>query len=425
MRDRLAFYWNRIRERLWFKPLLVSVLSVAGAFLANAADTFGLDDRLPQVDAETNDSLLTIMASSMLVIATFAVASMVSAYASASSTATPRAFPLIVADDASQNALSSFIGAFIFSLVALIAVKNNYYGDDGQFVLFSLTLLVFAWVVLTFVRWVDRIARLGRIGNVIDRVEAAAARSLERRRRQPTLRGREQTGDPAGEPVCAERVGYVQHVAVERLQEVAARADCRVAVTALPGTFATPDRPLFFLAGEADADARSALRSAFRIDDERVFDEDPRFGLIVLSEIAARALSPAVNDPGTAISIIGTFVRLFEDWVRPGDGDHARSNGTTDGKEDGEACDRVSVPRLAVTDMFDDAFTAVARDGAGTIEVQVRLQKAFRALAAMGDPALAAAARQHSQRALAHAEQCLAIEDEIAIVRKLALAGGD
>jgi uncharacterized membrane protein len=43
----------------------------------------------------------------------------------------------------------------------------------------------------------------------------------------------------------------------------------------------------------------------------RYFEEDPRFGLITLSEIASRALSPAVNDPGTAIQIISSHIRLF------------------------------------------------------------------------------------------------------------------
>jgi uncharacterized membrane protein len=54
----------------------------------------------------------------------------------------------------------------------------------------------------------------------------------------------------------------------------------------------------------------------------RYFHEDPRFGLITLSEIASRALSPAVND-GTAIQIISSHVRLFSLW-ETGDGKRKR-----------------------------------------------------------------------------------------------------
>ncbi|WP_143751180.1 DUF2254 family protein [Marinobacter sp. LV10MA510-1] len=86
--DRLRFFFSRIKERLWVKPLVLGVLSVGGTFLAKLADDAGLSGVLPDVTLESVESLLSIMASSMLVIATFAVGSMVAAYASASAGAT-------------------------------------------------------------------------------------------------------------------------------------------------------------------------------------------------------------------------------------------------------------------------------------------------------------------------------------------------
>ena len=76
---RIAFLIHRIRERLWVKPLAVSGLSVAAALLAKAADGTGLRQIVPDVSADSVEALLSVMASGMLVIATFAVASMVSA----------------------------------------------------------------------------------------------------------------------------------------------------------------------------------------------------------------------------------------------------------------------------------------------------------------------------------------------------------
>lgn len=143
MGDRFWFLLNRISERLWVRPLAMCVLSITGVFIARAADHFGLATYVPNISEGSLESLLDIISSSMLVMATFAVGSMVSAYASASRTATPRSFVLVVADDVSQNALSSFIGAFIFSIVALVALKNDYYDHAGRFALLVLTLLVF------------------------------------------------------------------------------------------------------------------------------------------------------------------------------------------------------------------------------------------------------------------------------------------
>ena len=409
--DRLRFIVNRLRERLWVKPLAICMVSIAGVFVAKAADRTGLWQIAPQVSVESVETLLSVMAASMLVIATFAVGSMVSAYSSTSRTATPRTFTLVIADDMSQNALSVFVGAFIFSIVSLAAVKNDYLQTAGHFALFVLTLAVFALVLFTFVRWVDRIARLGRLGTTIDKVEAATAAALIRRRDTPVL-----NGVPARRPldgarsVFAPSVGYVQHIDIAVLQNFATEIQGRVAVAALPGTFAAPGRPLAYVSGEDQKFDDAQVTNAFVIGGERLFDDDPRFGLVVLSEIAGRALSPAVNDPGTAIDIIGTLVRLFTLWSKPVEAEGSSA----------PAYDRVEVPEVSVRDMFDDAFTAIARDGAGILEVSVRLQKALASLASLSDAAIREASIQHARMALARSEKALDLPEEIAAVRDLA-----
>ena len=80
------------------------------------------------------------MSASMLVIATFSVGSMVSSYASVSGTATPRAFALVIADDTSQNALSAFLGAFIFSLISLIVLLEQLFRQSGKILVICINL---------------------------------------------------------------------------------------------------------------------------------------------------------------------------------------------------------------------------------------------------------------------------------------------
>lgn len=418
MFDRIRFLLNRLGERLWVRPLLICLLSIAAAFLASAADDTGLDRYVPDISPDSIETLLSIISSSMLVIATLAVTSMVSAYASASNTATPRSFTLIVADDVSQNALSTFIGVFIFSIVALIALKTGLYEKSGRFALFVLTLMAFTLVIATFVRWVDRIARLGRMVATIQKVEAATADALRHRRSSPRLGGIPAGLQQAqGRAVYSGQVGYVQRVDVAALQGCAEKLHIRIAVAALPGTFVVPRRPLAYVtadSGSPSAVDMTSIADAFLVGTERTFDEDPRFGLIVLSEIASRAMSPAVNDPGTAIDVIGRFVRLFVLWSEP----------AAAGEVQPPECDRVSVPELSVRDLFDDAFNAIARDGAGAVEVAMRLQKALAALAPLGDAAMLDAAMRHSRLALARAEQALVIPEDVEAVRELARGVG-
>jgi len=416
--SRIEFLVRRLRERLWVKPLAYCVLAVIGALLAHTADFTELASYVPEITTETLRTLLSIISNTMLAVATFAVASMISAYASASRSATPRAFALVVADDMSQMALSSFIGAFIFSIVATIALTTGYYGKAGHFVLFLLILLTFAVVIVTFVRWVDSIARLGRLGTTIETVEAAATEALERRRLSPTLGGQAALGADgnkadSGKPLLTTKIGYVQHIEMEVLQHIADNAGLKITVASLPGSFVSPGKPLALLDGdlsEINAELREKLVEAFLIGDERTYDEDPRFGLIVLSEIAARALSPGVNDPGTAIAIVGTMVRLFAFWARP----------LAEDEKTEILFDRVYVPELSCDELFSDAFTAIARDGAEIVEVGVRLQKAFLALTHLENSELTQVAKNQSESAFLRAEKALLLTSDLEKVKSLA-----
>lgn len=406
MRERLRFLLSRLRERLWIKPLIACALSVAGVLLAHLADRMVVDGSVPEVTQDSVVELLKIVAASMLAIATFAVASMVSAYASAGQVATARAFPLIVADDVSQNALSTFIGAFIFSVVGISAAMNGYYGRAGRFTLFVLMVMVLVIVVLTFVRWVDRIARLGRIGAIVDKVERATAAALARRRRLPRLGGIAASSAAEGVAVHGERIGYVQHIDMARLQRLATEQGVRVGVAVLPGAYVSPARTLCHLHGIHGLDessARAAFAQAFTIGNQRQFDDDPRFGMVVLAEIAGRALSPGINDPGTAIGVLGSLQRLLADLARG-----AAAEPPT--------CDRVAVPALALDELFDDAFNAIARDGAGIVEVALRLQRHLGELG-RDHPALRADARRHADLALQRSERALDFPHDIEQVR--------
>lgn len=414
MFERLRFLYNRIGEKLWIKPLVTCVLSIMIVFLIKQVDYYEIDQFFPEINKNSIEMLLSIIASSMLAIATFAVGSMVSAYNSASRTATPRSFPLIISDDESQNALSTFIGTFIFSVIALMVLKNGYYGKSARFMIFALTLIVLGVVIVTFVRWVDSIARLGRLSRIINKVEKATDDALQRKRLAPTLGG-VPTGQlkPVGQVVYGNSIGYVQRIDMTGLQGTAERLQLQIMVDALPGTFVAPGRALAYVTtdsrslSEKDTDQ---IAKMFLIGGDRTFDEDPQFGLVVLSEIAIRALSPAVNDPGTAIDVIGTLVRLFTHWSKTVEDDDSRDF----------KYDRVMVPEISLWDMFDDAFNAIARDGAGAIEVVVRLQKAFHALALIGDPKIREVAMFQARLALARAELSLDLPEDLDIARNAA-----
>ena len=409
MQSKLKFYFSHLQERLWVRPLLVCLGSVLVAWLANKSDRIVSFEHVPDISSSSLEDLLKIIAASMLVIATLAVGSMVAAYTSAGSSATPRAFPLIVSDDVSQNALSTFLGAFIFSIVAFIFLTNGFYGVEGRFTLFLLCLVVLSIVILIFLRWVDQIARLGRLGSVIEKVEHSTKAAIINRLSHPYLKASPPTTDFVSHySVFPESVGHVQQVDIALLDQIAGDLGARIRVETPIGSFAAPHRPLATLnLGAISTKIIHRIQNAFVIGADRKFNGDPRFGLVVLSEIAGKALSPAINDPGTATQVLGVMVRLFSVW-----------NSSLNEREPNNVLyDRVEVAPIAIEDLFEDCFTSISRDGAGMIEVGIRLQEAFRAIASLGNPEMREQAVRCSMIAYKRAESKLDIEEDLKAIK--------
>ncbi|GGI89735.1 hypothetical protein GCM10007973_27620 [Polymorphobacter multimanifer] len=397
MIDKSAWLLRQLVRQIWVRSIAIGLL---GAVVALTGIVFGrfipgrYEDML---GAGAVDDILTILASSMLAVVPFSLSVAVRAFAAAAESATPRASRLLEEDSTTQNVLSVFVGAFLFSLVGIIALATGAYGAQGRVVLFLATVAVIALVVGVLLRWINHIMRLRRVGATLRRVEAAPTRALIARAKSPYLGGQNAGHGPplTALPVLACKTGYVQHVDMEMLSDCAEAHDLNIWLVDLPGSFATLADPLFLVVGRnTDAAVLAQLRDAFTIAAERNFDQDPRFGLIVLAEIASRALSPAVNDPGTAIDVLGRTVRILGHWL----GD--------DGLE--PEYPRIMVPAITGQELIEDAFLPIARDGAALVEVQIRLQKALAALARMAPAQFAAPAAAMALEAADRARQALA-----------------
>ena len=163
----------------------------------------------------------------------------------------------------------------------------------------------------------------------------------------------------------------------------------------------------------ADRAAADAVRHAVVLGHARSFDQDPRFGLIVLSEVAQRALSPAVNDPGTAIAVMHAIARVLVDSRSTGDDTHASTDTNRDTNTNtkaGPRYERLSIVGLNSDDFIVQSFDPIARDGAGVVEVQVRMQKVLAGIAMQTDAPWARAASQQARKSVARAKGGLTLQ---------------
>lgn len=356
----ISFYIRRLTDRMWFLPAVFSFVAMLTILIAFYLARWAPDELPFTISQDAIKSILTILATSLLTVAVFALSTLVSALSSASASTSPRAVALIVGDRGAQTSISVFIGAFLFSIVAIVGLSAGIYSSAGRMFLFAVTLCVLVLVVVALIRWIAQISDIGRVAHTIDRVEAATAKAFANQQEHLLFDCRRLEGAARGRPVCSTKLGYVQHFDAEALQELASEHDLQIAVTARPGAYVSTSRPLMRVEGELGEELEDQLVRAFVVGDQRTFDNDPRYGLVVLAEIADRALSPGVNDPGTAIDVIGTLTRVLCNW-QPNQRQEPAQN------------DRVAVSPLDAQDIMEDAFRPIARDGAGMIEVVLRL----------------------------------------------------
>jgi uncharacterized membrane protein len=418
--DRLRFLWQRLRQQLWWRPAVWSVAAVLAALASALADAWVPADWLPPLQEGLVSDLLRIMATSMLAVSTFSLSVLASAYASAATAGTPRATRLVVADPQSQKSVAVFLASFIFSIVGVVAMGTGRYGPAGRMVLFVCAVGVLAWVVVAFMRYIDVLSRIGRVSHTIATVERATQAALQQAMRSPLAGAVMAASALAGSrPVLAQGTGHVQFIDVEALQQRAQQLNAQVHVAAQVGDLVHPSAPLAWLQapdGAADEASLADLRQAFVVGPERSIEQDPAYGLIVLAEIAERALSPAVNDPGTAIAVIGSQVRLM-------------IAGLAEAPDpDAPRYDRVSTPAAQPEALVALAFEPIARCAAGQPEVMVQLLHHLHALCSNAPPSFGVAARALVQRVLARAERGGADRTDLARwhdeARRLGLLGG-
>lgn len=408
-------WWWRCRQasrKLWVRTTCIGLLGLLAAVGATIVEHWWPWALPAFVPVTAIESLLTIIASSMLAVSTFSLNIMTGAYSAASNSVTPRATRLLMEDTLTQTVLASFIGAFIFSIVGMILLRFGVYGEHGRVVLFMVTIAVLIMIVVNLLRWINYLTTFGRMGDTIARVEAATRAAMQARLAMPYLGGKcwpaPQPVPPQAQAVHAQRVGNLQHIDMQSLAQLAQAWQAEIYVAAIPGKVLFLDTPLAWVVraqgpwpAQEWAPMCEQLLGTFLIVPERNFEQDPRFGLAVLCEIGSRALSPATNDPGTALNIIACCTRLLSEWAQA---QLAQQHAPVP----------VQYPQLYVrplrnADLLDDAFMLLARDGAHLIEVQLHLQKSLAALSRLGTPAFAEAAQLQAELALLRAQQALVL----------------
>lgn len=409
----------RFARRLGVRVVLMAVLAVLAALFAPMLEGFIPDSLTERFGSGAVLPILNILASSLLTVTTFSLGVMVSAFQSASSQGTPRVYRVLMQDGTTQTVLATFVSGFLFSLTALVMFNAGFYSEAAAVVVFGLTILTIVLIIVAILRWIDLLSHLGSMDHTLWQVEDAAHESLQAIASSPNLGANRITDmvtpPPGARPILPNQSGYVQFIDFAGLNDALSEKSGTLWITTTPGKYVLRGQPIGFVTG-ADQDLVDQVCDFITFGRERTMEQDPRFGLVVLSEIAARAMSPGVNDPGTAIDVVHRLKKLLWEYCQS-------LSKQDDAKEEDEAekvlYPHIHLPATTARDLIDDAYGVIIRDAAGRVEVMGQIIHALSELATVKG-AMGKAAQMEIAYARDHAEAAISDETDLAKIRRLA-----
>ena len=298
----------------------------------------------------------------------------------------PRALRMFLRDRTIQLTLGVFISTAIYAMT----VQREVTGSAGHHPFVPRVAVTGAFIlVLTsaglFVRYIDHVANMIRVVNILGDVAGEARALIETR--YPA--GRPPVAPPPAQPpaqrqVAADRPGAVVSVNEQALVRLAGQAGLVVRLIPRVGDFVPAGAPLVSLHPDGTGRHRDGqpadrqLRAEISQDRERTLEQDLAFGFRQLVDVAERALSPAVNDPTTASQAID----MIHDLLRRLASRHLPAGVF----EDGQGRARLIVPQYGFADFLDLTVGEIWRYGAGAAQIPGRLEAMLADLATAAMP---------------------------------------
>jgi uncharacterized membrane protein len=322
MTAEIRWFWARLNANYWFYPALFSICGGLLAFAMIWLDRNGFAEWLNSVEwivpsrPKGAADMLTVMAGSMIGVASTVFSITIAAVAYASGNYGPRLLTNFMEDRGNQLSLATFIGSFVYALIVLRSVRAEdetaSSGADAAATALpgftpQLSLLVayimMAVAVGVLVFFLNHIPSSIRINKVLEGIGTRLLSAVTKTYPN-TDTFRDAVEPVGGEAIAAHKAGYVQLIDFADLEAAARDADCTLTLRVRTGDFVHKGLPLVEVDGCAPDDVEGQVRPCFTLGPSRTPEQDPQFLIDELVEIGLRALSPGINDPFTAITAL-------------------------------------------------------------------------------------------------------------------------
>ena len=354
------------KASLWIVPLFGLVLGVALAEAATAADGAPWLPKSWDYSASTASTVLSSVVGSMIALLGFVVTIGVLVIQQATGTLSPRYMRLWYRDRLQKAVLATFTGTFAFAYTLLRSIETDSVPNLGVTlagIAVSVSLLLLLIYLNRFTHNLRPVAIADIVGRLGEQVLDHAAAHV----RSAAAPG----GAPApGEEVTlvrAERGGVIQAFDAPGMLALATRHDCVLVLAASVGDFVPPGAAVVEIHGGTTAPDPGRVAGLLALGAERTIEQDPAFALRILVDIAIRALSPAVNDPTTAVQVLNHIETFLHAAGRVGLRDHYVL-------ADDRGRPRLVLPGRSWEEYLELAVTEIRDYGAASLQVCRRLR---------------------------------------------------
>jgi uncharacterized membrane protein len=306
--------WEYIRGALWVLPTVAVIMALGIGLVLSQVQVSSTAWFVFQGTADDARTMLIAISSTLATVIALVLGLTVVALQLASTQFSPRLLRNFLRDRTNQVVLSVFVATFTYSTAGLftVGVAAGQRVDDYPRLAVSFALVLLFVSLLMLVFFVHHLAHSIQIDEVMRGVERSTLRVIEHDLPSQDVTAEAPPSPPAwAVAVPAYQSGWVQTMRPDVLLPLARDHDLVVVVSTMVGEFVVERAPLAWLwTASPDAPApdpasfREAMPVAVRLGYERTAEQDVAFGVRQLADIAVKALSPAINDPYTAIQAL-------------------------------------------------------------------------------------------------------------------------
>lgn len=306
---------ENLRATYWFVPALMALVALVAGVLTNVANNYVSAENVPglawlyRLDPPGARAILSTIAGSAISVASVVFSITIVALSTASGQFGPRLMRNFTRQGWSQIVLGVFIGTFLYSLVVLAYISQGGETVTVPHLAVAVALLLGVLNFGTLIYFIHHVSQFIQAPRLIADLARELMKTLEEQFPEEAEAARESPILPAdfddlAQPVAVPSSGYLQAIDEARLIEIATGHEGVVRLRVQPGAFLVPGQKVADLYPPGDEETADAVASAFLIGTERFSIQDVEFDVEQMVEIAVRALSPGINDPFTAISVL-------------------------------------------------------------------------------------------------------------------------